>query len=177
MSNWNGSAAVVWALWSQCSHTLVWWVGTITPLSLNQHLKSQLVETLPLVRFQSQQCIIIHHTHNEQLVWSRCSGLGIMVQALTYFGLMSGENMCHFPLANTSKVSWWRRLNLMLDSNLNSASSFIIPIMSNWNGPDSVVWALWSQRSHTLVSLVGKTCATFPWPTHQKWAGGDGSTR
>ena len=97
------------------------------------------------------------------------------------------ENICHFSLANTSKVSWWRLFNLS-DSNLNSASSFIIPIMSNWNGPAAVdhneqlEWSSCSGLGIMVPVLTyfgltsGKTYATFPWPTHQKSAGGDCST-
>eukprot|EP00956_Cyclotella_meneghiniana_P039053 scaffold164706_cov39-Cyclotella_meneghiniana.AAC.1 len=46
----------------------------------------------------------------------------------------------HVPSTNTnmSKASWWSPFHLS-DSNLNSASSFIIPIMSNWNGLAAVV--------------------------------------
>ena len=91
MTCWNGLAAVVWALWTQCSHTLVGKVGTQMTLCPCQHLKCQPVQMLPLVRFQSQQCIIIHHTHNDLLEWSGCSGLGVMDSVLTYFGGKSGD--------------------------------------------------------------------------------------
>eukprot|EP00956_Cyclotella_meneghiniana_P021887 scaffold40578_cov72-Cyclotella_meneghiniana.AAC.1 len=63
------------------------------------YLKSQLVEMLTPIRFQSQQCIIIHHTHNESLEWSRCSGLAVTVPILTHFGIcIEGKQLKQFPL-------------------------------------------------------------------------------
>ena len=105
---------------------------------------------LALIRFQSQQCIIIHHTHNESLEWSRCSGLAVTVPILTNFSMRIGNTSTTISSSSTEKVSWWRCLH-QLDSNLNSASSFIIPIMSLWSGPAEVVWLLRSQYSYTLV--------------------------
>ena len=115
-----------------------------------QHHKSELVEMLPVDRFQSRQCIIIHHTHNESLEWSSSSGWGVMVQLLAYFGMKGWDRYATLSTANTAKVGWWRCFQWM-DSNLDSASSFIIPIMSHWNGPAQVVGALWSNCLHTLV--------------------------
>eukprot|EP00956_Cyclotella_meneghiniana_P011902 scaffold16743_cov76-Cyclotella_meneghiniana.AAC.1 len=66
-------------------------------------LKSQLVEMFSLVRFQSQQFIIIHHTHKESLEWSSCSGLGVMVSVLTDFGMKRGDEIATFSPANDSK--------------------------------------------------------------------------
>eukprot|EP00956_Cyclotella_meneghiniana_P014208 scaffold21222_cov69-Cyclotella_meneghiniana.AAC.1 len=82
--------------------------------------------------------------------WSSCSGLGVMVPVLTDFGKKRGDRIATLNTINDSKVSLWRCFHLF-DSNLNSASSFIIPIRSHWNGPAAVFWALWFQCSPTLV--------------------------
>ena len=132
---------------------ILWYerLGQLGRLFHCQHLKSELVvEMLPVDKFQSRQCIIIHHTHNESLEWSSSSGLGIMVQLLAYFGMKGWGKYATASTASTTKVSWWRCFQ-WIDSNLDSASSFIIPIMSPWNGPAQVVWALWSNCLHTLV--------------------------
>ena len=55
---------------------ILWYerLGQISRLFHCQHRKSRFVEMLPVDRFQSTQCIIIHHTHNESLEWSSSSG-------------------------------------------------------------------------------------------------------
>ena len=129
MRHLSGPAAVIWALWSQCSHTWMWKVGTRgATLSLSSCQKSAGGDGVPLVRYQSHQCIIIYHTHNETSEWSSCSDLGFMVPVLTYLGVKSGHNGSNSVTADTSKVSWRRWFHLFY-SNLISASAlwFIIP--------------------------------------------------
>ena len=65
--------------------------NTTNTIFLIQHLKSQLVEILAPIRFQSKQCIIIHHTHNESLEWSSCSGLAVTFTLLSHFGMRKGN--------------------------------------------------------------------------------------
>ena len=124
---------------------ILWYerLGQICHFVHCQHRKSRLVEMLPVDGFQSGQCIIIHHTHNESLEWSRCSGLAVTVPILTNFSMRIGNTTTTISSSSTGKVSWWRCLH-QLDSNLNSASSFIILIMSHWSGPAAVVWPLCS---------------------------------
>eukprot|EP00956_Cyclotella_meneghiniana_P024246 scaffold48464_cov58-Cyclotella_meneghiniana.AAC.1 len=75
------------------------------PLCPLSDSESRLVEMLPVDGFQSGQCIIIHHTHNESLEWSSSSGWGVMVQLLAYFG-MKGWNRCAtLSTANTAQKS------------------------------------------------------------------------
>eukprot|EP00956_Cyclotella_meneghiniana_P008035 scaffold10711_cov73-Cyclotella_meneghiniana.AAC.1 len=56
----------------------------------------------------------------------------------------------HFVPADTSKVSKWRCFHIS-DSNLNSVSSFIIPIRSHLNGPAAMGWTLWSKCPHIIL--------------------------
>ena len=42
-----------------------------------------------VVQFQSHQCIIIYHSHNETLERSSCTGLGIMYPVWAYLGVKS----------------------------------------------------------------------------------------
>ena len=160
MSQWSGPAALVCALWFQCSPALVCKAEPSMPLHVPcHHLQSQFVEILSLVRFQSQQCIIIYcvHNNNESLefsaalvcvFWSQCS-----LTLAWKVGTHIYATLSFVPCANTSKVSWWRCFQ-WLDSNLNSASSFIVFIMRHWSGPAALVCALWSQCSQTLVWKV-----------------------
>ena len=99
VSHWNGPAAVDWVLWSHCLQTMLRKVGTKILLCLrhNTPLKDIILEMLPLVRFQSQQCIIIHHTHNESLEWSSCSGFSVMVPLLADYVEKSGERILLCP--------------------------------------------------------------------------------
>ena len=69
-----------------------------------EHIMSHRIKKmLPLVRFQSQHCIIIHNTHNAWLEWSSCSGLVVMVldKENSYD---RREGKCH--LLSPANTSW-----------------------------------------------------------------------
>ena len=106
---------------------ILWYerLGQICHFVHCQHRKSRLVEMLPVDGFQSGQCIIIHHTHNESLEWSSSSGLGIMVQLLAYFGMKGLGKYATASTASMTKVSWWRCFQ-WIDSNMDSALCIII---------------------------------------------------
>mgnify|MGYP002793760087 CR=1 FL=1 len=63
--------------------------------------------------------------HNESLEWSSSSGLGIMVQFVAYFGMKGWDKQATYSIASTPKAGLWRCFQ-WIDSNLDSASSFII---------------------------------------------------
>ena len=94
MRDWRGSAAGYLLLWYQVSTALDRQVGQETPALFpfnDPALNENQAHILQSVGFQSQQCIIIYHTHNETLEWSSCSGLVVMVPVITDFGLESRE--------------------------------------------------------------------------------------
>ena len=128
---------------------------------------SLLLVMIPLVRFHSKQCIIIYHTHNESaLEWSSCSGWGIMASVFTEIMMMKRDNQndALSPSNNASKACCWWCFHL-LESNPNSASSFIIPIMSHWNGPAAVDGALWHElRQKSVQHFLYTNWIITQWP-------------
>eukprot|EP00956_Cyclotella_meneghiniana_P015515 scaffold23819_cov43-Cyclotella_meneghiniana.AAC.1 len=101
------------------------------------------METLGDNEFQSHACPPIHYTCNETLEQFSCCDMAVRIPTHTM----------HFVLASTHQKSAGGDAStcLISDSNLNSDSSFIIPIMRQWSGPAVVVWVVWSKCSQIMV--------------------------